>query len=292
MHLFNVMRPTYTNTKVIKGQSTTLKMLCRLLLCFGVIGLAAAVAYSVINNKVSSDKSVPVAAQLPYGSVEELSDPKTFMTAYLSVNCKPDLLRRTQTLRVAGTIERDGLSETFTLIKKRPNKMRFLVKQGLKEITFGANAEIVWRCVRSPELKEDNYVRIEGDEALQWIKQTRFFDLIISASQGEGQILEIEGEQWAEKDSLKVRVMDAYGDTYVIFIDPQTLYPLAERQTRPNGKITETIFNDYRNIEGLPVPFQLTVSQENIAVSKIQINSVAINSGLLSKLFELPSDLR
>lgn len=292
MQLDNAMRPAYTNTKVINGQSTTLQKLCRLLLCFGMLGLAAAVAYSIINNKVSSDKSAPVAAQLPYGSIEELSDLKTFTTAYLSVNCKPDLLRHTQTLRVAGTIERDGISETFTLIKKRPNKMRFSVKQGLKEITYGANAEIVWRCVRSPELQEVNYVRIEGDEALHWIKQTRFFDLIVSASQGEGQILGVEGEQWAEKDSLKVRVMDAYGDTYFIFIDPQTLYPLAERHTRPNGKTTEIIFNDYRDLDGLPTPFQLTVSQENNAVSKIQINSAAINPGLLSKLFELPSALR
>ena len=292
MHLNNVMRPTYTNTKVINGQSTTLQKLCRLMLCFGMLGLAAAVVYSVINKKLSTHKSAPVAAHLPYGSIEELSDPKTFMAAYLSVNCKPDILRRTQTLRVAGTIESDGLSETFTLIKKRPNKMRFLVKQGLKEITFGANAETVWRCVRSPGQQEANYVLIEGDEALHWIKQTRFFDLIVSASQGEGQILEIEGEQWAEKDSLKVRVMDAYGDTYVIFIDPQTLYPLAERKTHPNGKTTETIFNDYRDLDGLPTPFQLTVSQENNAVSKIQINSATINPGLLSKLFELPSALR
>ena len=292
MQLDNAMRPAYTNTKVINGQSTTLQKLCRLLLCFGMLGLAAAVAYSIINNKVSSDKSAPVAAQLPYGSIEELSDPKTFTAAYLSVNCKPDLLRHTQTLRVAGTIERDGISETFTLIKKRPNKMRFLVKQGLKEITYGANAEIVWRCVRSPELQEVNYVRIEGDEALHWIKQTRFFDLIVSASQGEGKILEIDGEQWAGKDSLKVRLIDNYGDNYEILIDPQTLYPLAERHFRPNGKMSETIFNDYRDLDGLPTPFQLTISQENNPVSKIQINSAAINPGLLSKLFELPSALQ
>ena len=170
--------------------------------------------------------------------------------------------------------------------------MRFLVKQGLNEITFGANAEIVWRCIRSPQKQEVYYDLIEGDEALKWIKQTRFFDLIISASQGEGQILEIEVEQWAENDSLKVTVIDSYGDTFVIFIDPQTLHPLAERQTRPNGKITETIFNDYRDVDGLSVPFQMTISQENNTLSKIQINSAAINPGLLSKLFELPSVLQ
>ena len=286
------MRRAFKNTKAINGQPTTLQKLCWLLLCFGVIGLASAAVYSVINNKASSPSAAPIEVRLPYGSLKELSDPKTFMSAYLSVNCNSDLLRRTQSIRVTGTIERDGLSENFTLIKKRPDKMRFFVKQGLKEITFGTDAEIVWRCIRSPQKQEVNYVRIEGDEALKWIKQTRFFDLIISASQGEGQILEIEGEQWAGKDSLKVRVIDTYGDTYVIFIDPQTLYPLAQRQFRPNGKMSETIFNDYRDLDGLPTPFQLTVSQENNAASKIQISSAVINPGLLSKLFELPNALQ
>ena len=66
-----------------------------------------------------------------------------------------------------------------------------------------------------------------------------------------------------------------------------------KRYDRISNVITyETIFNDYRDLDGLPTPFQLTVSQENNAVSKIQINSAAINPGLLSKLFELPSALR
>ena len=103
--------------------------------------------------------------------------------------------------------------------------------------------------------------------------------------------MEIEGEQWAEKDSLKVRVMDAYGDTYLIFIDPQTIYPLAERHTRPNGKTTETIFNDYRDLDGLPTPFELTISREGKIVSKIQLKNASINPGILSHLFELPNAL-
>ena len=287
-----VMRHAYTNTKAINGQPTALQKLCWLLFCLVVIGLASAAVYSVINNKVSLPSAAPIEELLPYGTLKELSDPKTFMAAYLSVNCNSDLFRRTQSIRVTGTVESGGLSENFTLIKKRPDKMRFTVKQGLKEITFGANAQVVWRCIRSLQQQEDNYVRIEGDEALKWRKQTRFFDLIISASQGEGKILEIEGGQWAGNDSLKVRLIDTYGDTYEIFIDPNTLYPLAERQFRPDGKMSETIFNDYRDVDGLPTPFQLTVSQENNIVSKIQINSAAINPGLLSKLFELPNALQ
>ena len=301
------MRPAYTNTKVINGQSTTLKKLGLLLLCFGVIVLASAAVYSVINDKVSSpntataelrspfgsiqENTAPVEVRLPYGSIRELSDRKKFMAAYLSVNCKSDLLRRTQTIRAAGTIESGDVNSSFTLIKKRPNKMRFTIKQGSKEIIFGVSADTVWQCIRSPQ-QEDQFARIEGEEALAWVAQTRFFDWIISANQGKGEIVGIELEQWAGKDSLKVGVIDAYGNTYAIFIDPQTLYPLAERQILPNGEVTETIYNDYRDVDGLPTPFQLSISKDNKVVSKIQLNNSAINVGLLSKLFELPNALR
>ena len=291
MHFRIVMRSNYTNTKAINGQSTTLKKLSWMLLCFGVIGLTSAAVYSVINNKVSSPNTALAEVRLPYGSIQELSDRETFMAAYLSVNCKSDLLRRTQTIRASGTIESGGENSSFTLIKKRPDKMRFTIKRGSQEIIFGVSADSVWQCIRAPE-QEDQFARIEGEEAAAWVAQTRFFDWIISANQGEGEIVGIEVKQWAGNDSLKVGVMDAYGNTYEIFIDPQTLYPLAERQTLPDGRITETIYSDYRDVDGLPTPFQLAISKDSKVVSKIQLNNSALNVGLLSKLFELPNVLQ
>ena len=285
------MRSAYTNTKVINGQSSTLQKLCWLLLCFGIIGLSTALVYTLTNNKVSSPNTASTEVRLPYGTLEELVDPKTFMSTYLSVNCNSDLLRRTQSIRVTGTIERDGFNENFTLIKKRPNKMRITIKRGSQEIIFGVSAETVWQCIRAPG-QEDQFARIEGEEAVEWAAQSRFFDWIISASQGRGEIAGIEVDQWAGNDCLKVRVIDTYGNIYAIFIDPQTLYPLAERQTTPDGKIIETIFKDYRNIDGLPTPFQLTISRDNKILSKIQLNNTALNVGLLSELFELPGTLQ
>lgn len=170
--------------------------------------------------------------------------------------------------------------------------MRFKVNQGLQEITFGVSADIVWRSIRSQQKQEINYALIEGEDALKWIKQTRFFDLIISASLGESQIVGIEVEQWAGNDSLKVEVVDTYENTSLIFIDPQTLYALAERQTQPDGKIIETIFSDYRDVDGIPTPFLMTTSQERKVVSKTQLTDAALNTGVLSKLFELPNALQ
>ena len=251
--------------------------------------MVCAAAYTIVKSIDSLD-TAPAEVQFPYGSIQELSDTETFLAAYLSVNCKSNLLRSTQTFRAVGTIESGGDSLSFTLIKKRPDKMRFTIKQSSQEIIYGVNADTVWQCIRAPQ-KEDQFARIEGEEATKWVSQSRFFDWIISASQGEGEIVGIEVEQWTGNDSLKVRVIDDYGNTYAIFIDPQTLYPLAERLTLPNGIITETIFNDYRDVDGLPTPFQLTISAESKSVRKIQLNNATRNAGILSHLFELPNAL-
>jgi outer membrane lipoprotein-sorting protein len=286
------MKSAYTNThtKAINRRPTKLQKLAKRLLILGVIGIVCAAAYTVVKSVDSLD-TASTDVQFPYGSIQELSDTETFMAAYLSVNCKTDLLRSTQTFRAVGTIESGGDSLSFTLIKKRPDKMRFTIKRSSQEIIYGVNADTVWQCIRAPQ-QEDQFARIEGEEATKWVPQARFFDWIISASQGKGEIVGIEVEQWTGNDSLKVRVIDDYGNTYAIFIDPQTLYPIAERLTLPNGKITETVFNDYRDVDGLPTPFQLTISVESKSVSKIQLNNATLNAGILSHLFELPNALQ
>ena len=252
--------------------------------------IVCAAAYSIVKSIDSTDTATD-EVQFPYGSIQELSDMETFMAAYLAVNCKSDLLDRTQTIHAMGTVESGGHSLSFTLIKKRPDKMRFTMKRGSQEIIFGVSGDTVWQLIRAPR-QEDQFARIEGEEAVTWMSQARFFDWIISASQGEGEIVGIEVEQWSGNDSINVRVIDEYGNTYAILIDPQTLHPLAERLTLPNGKVTETIFNDYRDVDGLPTPFQLTISREGKIVSKIQLNNVTINAGILSHLFELPNALQ
>ena len=286
------MKPAYTNTHRKASNRRRSKRQVRRakrVLFVVVIGIVSAAAYSIVKSIDLMDNT-SAEDQFPHGSIQELSNMETFIAAYLSVNCKSDLLDRTQTIRAVGTIESGGHSLSFTLIKKRPDKMRFTMKEGSQEMIFGVSADTVWQLIRAPR-QEDQFARIEGEEAVTWMSQARFFDWIISASQGKGEIVGIEVEQWSGNDSIKVRVIDDFGNNYAILIDPQTLYPLAERLTLPNGKVTETIFNDYRDIDGLPTPFKLTISREGKIVSKIQLKNASINPGILSHLFELPNAL-
>jgi len=46
--------------------------------------------------------------------------------------------------------------------------------------------------------------------------------------------------------------------------------------------------SDYRNIDGMPLPFLIESSVDGTFESRIQLESAQLNTGLLSELFERP----
>ena len=54
----------------------------------------------------------------------------------------------------------------------------------------------------------------------------------------------------------------------------------------------QTVFSDYRDVDGMPLPFKMESSVNGEAGSLIILDSASLNSGVLSKLFEIPEALR
>jgi hypothetical protein len=181
--------------------------------------------------------------------------------------------------------------QAFTLLKKRPDKLLFTIESASHEMTFGVSDDIVWQRIRAPE-HADFFALIEGPEAEAWLGQRRFFDAIITASLGEGHITEIKVANWEETDCLQVTIQDTNGAVAEILVAPHTMYPIAESRTLPDGTIKQTVFSDYRDVEGMQVPFKMEVSHDGKIASLILLDSAYINSGVLSKLFEIPKDLQ
>lgn len=69
------------------------------------------------------------------------------------------------------------------------------------------------------------------------------------------------------------------------------MYLIAELQPLPDGTIKQTVFSDYRNIDGMPMPFEMVSSVGDKPESRIRLNSATLNPGVLSRLFEVPESL-
>jgi hypothetical protein len=168
--------------------------------------------------------------------------------------------------------------------------MLFKLEHDTLQFTYGVSGASVWRRVRIPQ-QEDKFDLIEGDEAQTWRAQAHFFDRIIDSHLGNGAITAIQPAKRNGNDCLKVRIHDADYKTIETFIDPQTMYPIAESQQLQDGSVQQTEYFDYRNIDGMPIPFQMTTSIDGRITTRIQLEKAALNTGIMSRLFDVPDAL-
>ena len=284
------MGSRYTNTKIIHTEPSKLQRLFKLALYVSAACMAIAATLTIVSSIRSERYSGDALTLFPYGTLDELTEPEVFIPAYLSVNCPEDLLKSTQTIQVSGQIESGENSQAFTLIRKRPDRMLFAIDLDSHEMTVGVSGDTVWRRIRTPE-QDDHYDLIESDEAKEWLEQRRFFDRIISTTLGDGSITAIKTARWDAKGCLGVTTQGAANVPVTTMVDPQTLYPIAESQPFADGTIKQTVFSDYRNIGGMPIPFSMESFVGNKLDNRIILDQVSINSGVLSKLFEVPESL-
>ena len=206
------------------------------------------------------------------------------------MNCDAELVESTQTIRVSGEMVSGTQGQAFILIKKRPDQMLLTIDYGSHEMTFGISDDSVWRRIRAPR-QEDQVALIEGEEAKNWLARGRFFDRILYAYIGEGSIIAIEAADWKGDACLKVSTLDADEVLVDVLVDPQSMYPIAELQTLADGSVKQTVFSDYRDIAGMPLPFLLKSFVDDELKSHTRINSAALNIGVFSELFEMPESL-
>jgi hypothetical protein len=283
------MGSRYTNTKLISDGPSKLQKFFKLLLVLATLCVSGAALYTIVSF-FRAEETIVSDELLPYGALDKLTSPEVFMRAYMLANCNDSLLKSTQTIRVRGHMVHGTDKQSFTLIKKRPDAVLFTIENGPNEITFGVSDGVVWRRIRNPQ-NDDQLDIVEGLDAEVWLKQRQFFDLIVSASLGDGHITEIGTTSWNSKDALEVTILDNNEKTVKILVAPETMYPISQLETGSDGAIIQTVYSDYQDISGMPIPFQIESSINGEVDSLIVLDSASLNSGVLSRLFEVPEAL-
>lgn len=278
----------YTDTKRRCTGHTKGQTLLKILVAMFTIIMVIAAGYAAVNyvKGLGQVESPPSYHDEPIDEpIDELAKKERFLEKYYLANFNEDA----KTIRVSGKISAAGKEQTFTLTKKRPNLMRLKIKNPPLEVTIGVNGEQVWRKIRVPT-QPDTITMIEGEEAAPWIEQGRFYDNIISASQGLGEIKSIVKSDYNSKTYLKVSIMNA-NDKYVdILVDPKTLHPFAEFKTTKAGNQT-TLMSDFRDVDGMRLPFKIETHLNGELSQTTTITAVTINTGVLSDFFNVPTEI-
>lgn len=89
------------------------------------------------------------------------------------------------------------------------------------------------------------------------------------------------------KKAQVVAVADEAGHTTRFFLDPQSHLVLQTASELPNGAI-ETLYSDYKAVDGIQVPYTLTIRQNGAQVAELKLTEVQINPKVDEGLFTKP----
>ncbi len=103
-------------------------------------------------------------------------------------------------------------------------------------------------------------------------------------------IKSVTKENFKDKPAIKIRLDYPDGITTYLFIDQKTYLNIATRtEKRVNGQPmeTETVYKDYRSVDGLMVPFTIEVSSGTMMIATMHLDSLAFNKPIDKALFQI-----
>jgi outer membrane lipoprotein-sorting protein len=179
----------------------------------------------------------------------------------------------------------------FVMDLKRPNKMRF-------EMEFrGATAVQAYDGLNGwklrPFLGRREVEPFTTDEMKQAAQQQELDGFLINYA-AKGTTVEADGmEKVNGQEAYKLKLTLRDGQLRHVWVDARTFLDVKIDGTRRmDGKSRQvaTYFRDYRNVNGLKVPFVMETSVDGVNGSeKIVIQQVALNPKLTDAQFAIPS---
>ncbi|MFP4365853.1 MAG: hypothetical protein ACLFQA_02055 [Bacteroidales bacterium] len=200
-----------------------------------------------------------------------------------------DQLSEVSTVRSYGKAEQLGMEVPFLQIQKRPNMIYLELDIDDTKMIQTYDGEAGWaiepweqpgpRELVGPEL--DNLSRLAGidSDLVDW--------------EENGYILEYEGKEPSVDGEVYIlKLRKNGGETYRFFIDSESYMinrMVAENSYEGNIVEGETILSDYRDIEGIKVPFKIEVRYGGQTLMTNVMDTIDFNVDIEDDYFSRPA---
>jgi len=175
-----------------------------------------------------------------------------------------------------------GIDVNMTVYQKSPDLLRQEVNAGLM------NQVIIYNGSQGIMKASGQEINITGQE-LEKLKYEATLSLLLKYDEF-GIKLKLTGTPIVDgKDSYQVEMIFPGGTKWIQYYDKETGLKLKEEKnvTTPQGTFTqETLFSDYREVEGLKFPFKI-VQKMGAQSLQFEVSSIKINAGIDDGKFEI-----
>lgn len=218
----------------------------------------------------------------------DLPTPEALTRAYLLQNGGKEYLDSIRSLRLTGVIDENDLRYEITLIKKRPDHVRLILRSDRSEIHYGFNGTLSWRQfqVGTQSLKPEI---LDSTRSNPILSQRNFDGPLVDYIE-QGITLEVlRREVYARQSCYVVEMTHPNGRLTTIYLDTQRLRELRRLETDPEtGDQTELKLENYRLKDKLWIPWTLKRYRNGQLVSHFEVQQVDLNVGVFSNYFDPP----
>jgi outer membrane lipoprotein-sorting protein len=195
-------------------------------------------------------------------------------------------LKAVQTLRQTGRIDiQPGMSATVTISAKRPNMSRqeiSIMGQTIVMMFDGKAAWMINPMMGSAEPQPAPEAQVE------MIKDQSNFDGDLVDYKAKGHTAEFVGEETVDgKKVLHVRLSRKALPVQDYYFDAATFLETKLSTDIPSVGKTEINFGDFRQVEGLTMPFSVKNIAQGVVVATITFDKIEINPKLDDAIFRI-----
>ena len=203
-----------------------------------------------------------------------------------------DKIKAVKSMRFTGKMTiGPGMEAPVTMVQKRPKEMRMeILVQGMT-IVQAYDGSAGWIIMPLQGKKDAEPM---GQDDLKDAEEQADMDGPLVDYKEKGNKVELMGKEAVEGgDAYKLKVTLKSGDIRYLYLDPDSFLEIktaSKRTIRGAEREMETTIGDYKEVEGLMLPFSFEAGmKDSPQKQKISIDKVEINPQVDDAIFKMPA---
>ena len=197
-------------------------------------------------------------------------------------------LRAVQTVKQASKMTMQGMQAILTVYAKRPSLLRQEVTIDDQLVVSAFDGVTPWMV--NPLVGSQKPMIISGPQA-DMIREQSSFDGPLVDYKAKGYTVELVGRETVDQvEAFHLRLKAPSGLVMHLYLDAKTGLDLKLGSETEAGRM-EQVFSDYRNVQGIKIPFTIRTLINGVPQSEVTVESVEFNVTIDDAIFRMPKGL-
>ena len=193
-------------------------------------------------------------------------------------------LRTVQTIKRTSQMSMQGKTATMVAYGKRPNLVRQEISVDGQTVVNAFDGQDPW--IINPLVGTSTPIVVTGPQAEAIRAQSSFDDVFVDF-QAHGYRIALAGvETQGGKRTYHLQITDRSGQVQQYYLDAETGLETRILTQQPGGTFEQDL-SDYRDVEGIKVPFSIRTLVNGVLQSEITVSKVEFNVPVDDRLFRM-----